>query len=258
MKKTFKRILLLGLVLAISIGSGVVLAEEKLSKLDEAFIAYLETMKDTDTAQIAVYATGEIAVLTQEEYEKKVIEIMGEEEYRLALTGSPQYTEQVNKLIELDQQFQKEAEDAFHKEFFEAVDLKRTEDMVIVGVSVTYRTTKAEILRLAQQERVNFILWFEDAPIAPDIDVTNTDVIITHLDNEVTEIYTGASLIYKYTAVSAQHILRACVEKEVGHINREYDVDANGVVDVIDALWALQSAVGKRVVEYPSDHAFPE
>lgn len=85
---------------------------------------------------------------------------------------------------------------------------------------------------------------------------TPTDV--TELDNEVTKIYTGTSYIYKYTAVSALHILRACVGKEVGHFAREYDVDANGSINAVDALWALQSAVGKRVVEWPLDYGFPE
>ena len=91
-----------------------------------------------------------------------------------------------------------------------------------------------------------------------DIPETPTDVMGKDLGNEVTEIYTGTSYIYKYTAVSALHILRACVGKEIGHFNRVYDVDANGSVNAVDALWALQSAVGKRVVEWPLDKAFPE
>lgn len=257
MKKPFMRMFLLGLVLAISISSGVVFADEYSNKLSKDFQAHLETMNNTDTAKIAVYATGEITVLTQEEYEKKVIAIMGEEDYRLALTGSPQYTEQVNKLIELDKQFQKEAEQAFHKEFMEEIGLQKTDDMVIVGFSVTFRTTKAEILRLAEQERVDFIMWFEDEIFLPDI-VTNTDVTGTDLGNEVTRIVIGETLIYKYTAVSALHILRASVGKEIGDLNRVYDVDANGVINAVDALWALQSAVGKRVVEYPLEYEFPD
>ena len=248
--------LVLGLVLAISVGSGVVFAEEKSSKLDEEFIAHLETMNDIDTAEISIFATGDLPQLSREDYEEKAISIMGEENYRLALTGSPKYSEQVNQLIALEQLFQKEAEETFYKEFFEAIDLKQTEDMVIVGVSVTFRATKAEILRLAEQERVDFILWFEDEIIVPDI-VTNTDVTVTYLDNEVIEIYTGTSYIYKYTAVSALHILRAAVGKEVGHFNRLYDVNADGDVNAVDALWALQSAVGKRVVEWSLDKDFP-
>ena len=257
MKKIFKQMLLLGLVLAISMNFGVVFAEEHTDKLGEDFRAHLETMSDTDTAQIAVFATGEIPSLSQEEYEAKVIEIMGEENYRLALTGSPKYTEQVNQLIEIDRQLQKEAEETFHKEFLEAVGLEQTEDMVIAGVSVTFRTTKAEILRLAEQERVDFILWFEDEIPVPDVE-TPTDVTATDLGNDVTEIYTGTSYIYKYTAVSALHILRAAVGKEEGSINRKYDVNADGEINAVDALWALQSAVGKRVVEWPLDKAFPE
>ena len=87
---------------------------------------------------------------------------------------------------------------------------------------------------------------------------TPTDVTGTDLGNEVTEIYTGTSYIYKYTAVSALHILRACVGKEEGSINRKYDVNADGEINAVDALWALQSSVGKRVVEWPLDKAFPE
>ena len=37
-----------------------------------------------------------------------------------------------------------------------------------------------------------------------------------------------------------------------------YDVNADGEINAVDALWALQSAVGKRVVEWPLDKAFPE
>lgn len=257
MKKMLKQILAWGLVLALSLHFGIVLAEENASKLSEEFLAHLETMSDTDTAQIAVFATGEIPSLSQEEYEAKVIEIMGEENYRLALTGSPKYTEQVNQLIEIDRQLQKEAEETFHKEFLEAVGLEQTEDMVIAGVSVTFRTTKAEILRLAKQERVDFILWLEDQIFLPE-DVTNTDVTGTDIGNDVIEIYTGTSYIYKYTAVSALHILRAAVGKEMGSIDRRYDVNADGEVNAVDALWALQSAVGKRVVEWPLDKGFLE
>ncbi len=257
MKKLLKRILLLGLVLAISMSFSVVFAEENSGKLSEEFITHLETMNDTDTEQIALFATGEIPVLSQEEYENKVIAVMGEENYRLALTGSPKYTEQVNQLMELDRQFQKEAEVAFWEETLKELALEKSQDMVIVGVSVTFRTTKAEILRLAEQERVDFILWFKDEIFVPEI-VTNTDVTATDLGNDVTEIYTGNSYIYKYTAVSALHILRAAVGKEEGSINRKYDVNANGEINAVDALWALQSAVGKRVVEWPLDKAFPE
>ncbi len=257
MKKIFKQMLLLGLVLAISMSFGVVFAEEHTDKLGEDFRAHLDTMNDTDTAQIAVYATGEIPVLSQEEYEAKVIAIMGEENYRLALTGSAKYTEQVNQLIEIDRQLQKEAEKNFHKEFMKAVGLEKTEDMVIVGVSVTFRATKAEILRLAEQEQVDFVLWLKDEVPVPDYE-TPTDVTATDLGNEVIEIYTGTSYIYKYTAVSALHILKACVGKEEGSINRKYDVNADGEINAVDALWALQSSVGKRVVEWPLDKAFPE
>lgn len=87
---------------------------------------------------------------------------------------------------------------------------------------------------------------------------TPTDVTGTDLGNDVTKIYTGNSYIYKYTAVSALHILKVCVGKEEGSINRKYDVDANGEINAVDALWALQSAVGKRVVEWPLDKAFLE
>ncbi len=257
MKKIFKQMLLLGLVLAISMSFGVVFAEEHTDKLGEDFRTHLETMNDTDTAEIAVYAIGDLPQLSQEDYEAKAIAVMGEENYRLALTGSPKYTEQVNQLIALEKQFQKEAEETFYKEFFEAVDLEKTEDMVIVGVSVTFRTTKAEILRLAEQERVAFILWFEDEIPVPDVE-TPTDVTATDLGNDVTEIYTGTSYIYKYTAVSALHILRAAVGKEEGSINRKDDVNADGEINAVDALWALQSAVGKRVVEWPLDKIFPE
>ncbi len=98
-----------------------------------------------------------------------------------------------------------------------------------------------------------------DIPETPtDIPETPTDVMGKDLGNEVTEIYTGTSYIYKYTAVSALHILRAAVGKEEGSINRKYDVNADGEINAVDALWALQSAVGKRVVEWPLDKAFPE
>ena len=258
MMQPFKRIFLLVLisVLAIPISSGVVFAEDFSHKLSKDFQAHLETMNDTDMAQIAVYATGEITYLTQEEYEKKVIEMMGEEDYRFALTGSPQYAEQVNKLIELDKQFKREAEQAFQKEFMEEIGLKETNDMVMSGVSVTFKATKIEILRFAEEERVDYILWMKDETPIPD--VTGTDVTVTNIGNEVVQIFTGTSYIYKYNAVSALHILKAAVGKEEGALNRLYDVNADAINNAVDALWALQSGVGKRVVEYPLDYAFPE
>ncbi len=256
MKKFLTSILSFCLIAAITIGSAIVLAEEYTNKLFPESFAYWESMGDTDTAEIAVYATGEIVYPSQEEYEEKAIAVMGEENYRLALTGSPQYTAQVNRLLALEKQLIKEAEESFFEEFFAEVGLEKTEDMMIVGVSVTFITTKAEILRLVQHERVGKLFVFEkisDVPAERPITITHTDI-----GNEVTQYFTGRSYIYRYTAVSALHILRACVGKEEGHINRLYDVDANGEIDAVDALWALQTSVKKRKVEYLMDHVFPD
>ena len=253
MKKTFKRVLLLGLALALSISSGVVFAEDYSNKLSKDFQTYLDTINNTDTANIVVYATGEVEYLSQEEYEKKVIEIMGEEEYRFALTGSPQYTEQVNKLLELEKQFKKEAEQVFQKGFMEEIGLKATDDMVMSGVSIAFTATKEEILRLAEEKRVNYILWIQDEKPVPDDTTATTD-----LGNGVIQVLADENYIYQYSAISALHILKACVGKEVGSINPVYDVNADGEISAQDALWALQSAVGKRVVEYPLDYCFPE
>ena len=84
------------------------------------------------------------------------------------------------------------------------------------------------------------------------------DVTITDIGNKVIRILADESVIYKYSAVSALHILKACVGKEAGSINPVYDVNADGEISAQDALWALQSVVGKRVVEYPLDYCFPE
>lgn len=260
MKNTLKRILLLGLVLAIGLHCGVVLAQETPSKVSGEFKAYLATANDTDTMEIVLFVTGAIPSLSQEEYERRVIEIMGEENYRLALTGSPQYSQQVNQLLDLTKQFQKEAEETFWDEILIELSLEKTDDMVMAGVSVTYTTTKAEVLRLASLERVETILWLKETPGGPENPdvVTDTDVTPTDIGNGVTKYAGESGWVYQYTAESALHILKACVGKEAWHYGHVYDVNANGTVSAEDALWALQSAVGKRIVVWAFDHDFLE
>lgn len=136
--------------------------------------------------------------------------------------------------------------------------LNQVADITAVSVG----TTQLVVTRIApncEATATCTIQVVEDERPAPETPTdTSTDVTATDLGNDVTEIYTGTSYIYKYTAVSALHILRAAVGKEEGSINRKYDVNADGEINAVDALWALQSAVGKRVVEWPLDKAFPE
>lgn len=70
--------------------------------------------------------------------------------------------------------------------------------------------------------------------------------------------YREETFICSYTAEDALHILQAVAGLRMGHLNREYDVNADGIITTEDALLALQSAVRLITVEWPLDYVFME